>query len=203
MHRQLNWNLRTDHLKKERNFRRFRCEPHPQFRKTLSSDGRATTGGYRLPSLKVGHLLPSPPFTKTLSQARLRCTLRLQTLPLAQLATQYQMVIGMGTIISEPGSCTNSMVLISPDHEKHPLFHKCIIRAMPITDSVSCRSVIRDMPLACSGAWRSACPVWMIGITRFYGSISPEYTSKPFVFYQPANMHKVNGSEPKNFFKSG
>jgi hypothetical protein len=84
LHRQLNLNLRTGHLKKERNFRRFRFEPHPQFRKALCSNGRTTTAGYRLTSLKVGLLLPSPPFTKTLSPARLQCTLQLQTLPQPQ-----------------------------------------------------------------------------------------------------------------------
>jgi len=41
-----------------------------------------------------------------------------------QLVIRHQMVIGLGTIISEPGSCTNSMVLISPGHEKQPSYHK-------------------------------------------------------------------------------
>jgi len=80
LHRQLNVNLRTDHPKKGRNFRRFGFEPHPQFQRTLWSNGRTTTGGYRLPTLK-GLLLPSPPFMRKWSPARLRCTLRLKTFP--------------------------------------------------------------------------------------------------------------------------
>ena len=41
-----------------------------------------------------------------------------------QLVIRHQMVIGLGTIISEPGACTNSIVLISPNHEVHPSYHK-------------------------------------------------------------------------------
>jgi omega-amidase len=43
---------------------------------------------------------------------------------ISQLAIQNRMVIGLGTIISNAGSYTNSIVLLSPDREQRPVYHK-------------------------------------------------------------------------------
>lgn len=43
---------------------------------------------------------------------------------ITQLAIQHRVYIGLGTIIPGAGSFTNSIVLISPDHEQHPVYHK-------------------------------------------------------------------------------
>jgi predicted amidohydrolase len=41
-----------------------------------------------------------------------------------QLAINHQMYIGLGTIIPDKDSYTNSIVLISPNHKKQPSYHK-------------------------------------------------------------------------------
>lgn len=43
---------------------------------------------------------------------------------IAQLAIQHQMVIALGTIVSDAGSYRNSIILIFPDGKKHPVYHK-------------------------------------------------------------------------------
>lgn len=43
---------------------------------------------------------------------------------ISQLAIQHQMYIGLGTIIPTAGSYTNSIVLITPDRGKYPVYHK-------------------------------------------------------------------------------
>ncbi len=43
---------------------------------------------------------------------------------LSQLAIQHRMVIGLGTIIPDRDAYTNSILLLSPDREKQPPYHK-------------------------------------------------------------------------------
>jgi omega-amidase len=43
---------------------------------------------------------------------------------ISQLAIQHRMYIVLGTIITNASSYTNSMVLISPDGERQPVYHK-------------------------------------------------------------------------------
>ncbi len=43
---------------------------------------------------------------------------------IAQLACQYQMNIALGTVLREKQRYTNSILLITPDGESHPIYHK-------------------------------------------------------------------------------
>jgi len=43
---------------------------------------------------------------------------------ISRLAVKHQMYIGLGTIVPGKNSYSNSIVLISPDREKHPSYHK-------------------------------------------------------------------------------